>query len=154
MAVRGHARQRWRTSWRTGQNGYRAIRARRRRNVERVRRYLLPLLPEEGDVALDELRRADLRAAQDTLLRGRLAKSTIDGAFSALSALLGDAVDIELIDANPAPRLRVRPTDPGLDPLRGPVQRRAVAPAEIHAFMAHVAVRHRAVCWAPVVTGC
>jgi hypothetical protein len=57
--------------------------------------------------------------------------STIDGAFSALSALMRDAVDIELIDANPAARMRVRPADPRLDPLRGPVTRRAVAPAEI-----------------------
>ena len=102
-------------------------------NSERIRHYLLPLLPEAGDVPLDELRCADLREAQDALLRRRLAKSTIDGAFSALSALLRDAVDIELIDANPAARLRVRPADPRLDPERGPVQRRAVPPAEIRA---------------------
>ena len=88
-------------------------------NRERIRRYLLPLLPEGGELPLDELRRADLRAAQDALLRRRLAKTTIDGAFSALSALLRDAVDIELIDANPAARLRVRPADPRLDPIRG-----------------------------------
>lgn len=116
-------------------------------NIERIRRYLLPLLPGEGDVPLDELRRADLRVAQDALLRRRLAKSTIDGAFSALSALMRDAVDIELIDANPAARMRVRPADPRLDPLRGPVTRRAVSPAEIHAFIAAVVPKHRAVCW-------
>ena len=88
-------------------------------NTERIRHYLLPLLPDEGDVPLDELRRADLREAQDALLRRRLAKSTIDGAFSALSALMRDALDVELIDANPAARLRVRPADPRLDPARG-----------------------------------
>ena len=60
-------------------------------NTERIRHYLLPLLPERGEIPLDELRRADLRDAQDALLRRRLAKSTIDGAFSALSALLRDA---------------------------------------------------------------
>ena len=71
-------------------------------NTERIRHYLLPLLPERGEVPLDELRRADLRDVQDALLRRRLAKSTIDGAFSALSALLRDAVDIELIEVLPA----------------------------------------------------
>ena len=81
-------------------------------NTERIQHYLLPLLPNQGEVPLDEVRRTDLRAAQDTLLRRRLAKSTIDGAFSALSALMRDAMDIELIDANPAARMRVRPADP------------------------------------------
>ena len=123
-------------------------------NLERIRHYLLPLLPDQGEIPLGELRRADLRAAQDALLRRRLAKTTIDGAFSALSAVLGDAVDIELIDANPAARLRVRPADPRLDPIRGPVRRRAVSPAEIHAFMAALPRQYRAVCWTPVLTGC
>jgi integrase len=123
-------------------------------NRERIRRYLLPLLPDGGELPLDELRRADLRAAQDALLRRRLAKTTIDGAFSALSALLRDAVDIELIDANPAARLRVRPADPRLDPIRGEIERRAVPPAEIHAFIAAVPAKHHAVCWAPLLTGC
>lgn len=123
-------------------------------NRERIRRYVLPYLPGGGDLPLNELRRADLREAQDELLRRRLAKSTIDGAFSALSAMLRDAVDIELIDANPAARLRVRPADPRLDPQRGPVQRRAVPPEEIRAFHAHVDPRWRAACWAPVLTGC
>jgi integrase len=123
-------------------------------NTERIRHYLLPLLPDGGHVPLDAIRRADLREAQDALLRRRLAKTTIDGAFSALSALMRDAVDIELIDANPAARIRVRPADPRLDPIRGQVQRRAVPPEEIHAFIAALEPRHRAVCWAPVVTGC
>jgi integrase len=123
-------------------------------NIERIRRYVLPYLPAEGEIALDGLRRADLRAAQDVLLRRGLAKTTIDGAFSALSALLGDALDIELIDANPAARLRVRPADPRLAPIRGQVRRRAVAAAEIHAFIGELAPKHRGVCWTPVLTGC
>ena len=123
-------------------------------NTERIRHYLLPLLPERGEVSLDELRRADLRDVQGALLRRRLAKSTIDGAFSALSAMLRDAVDIELIDANPAARLRVRPADPRLNPKRGPVRRRAVPPEEIRAFMAQVSPSQRGCCWAPVMTGC
>jgi integrase len=123
-------------------------------NLERIRSYLLPLLPGQGNMPLDELRRGDLREVQDALLRRRLAKSTIDGAFSALSALLRDAVDIELIDANPAARLRVRAAYPRLDPKRGPVRRRAVPPAEIHGFMELIGERDRATCWAPVLTGC
>lgn len=87
-------------------------------------------------------------------MRRRSAKTTIDGAFSALSALLRDAVDIELIDANPAARIRVRPADPRLDPIRGQVRRRAVAPAEIRAFVNELKAKHRAVCWAPLLTGC
>ena len=90
----------------------------------------------------------------DAFLRRCLAKTTIDGAFSAFSALLRDAMDIELVDANVAARMRVRPADPRLRPTRGPVQRRSVPPAEIHAFMAAVPPHHRAVCWAPVLTGC
>ena len=120
-------------------------------NTERIRHYLLP---HRGEIPLNELRRADLRDAQDALLRRRLSKSTIDGAFSALSALMRDAVDVELIDANPAARLRVRPADPRLDPKRGPVQRRAVPPDEIRAFMAEVSLEQRGCCWAPVLTGC
>ena len=123
-------------------------------NSERIRHYLLPLLPNEGNVALDAVRRADLRAAQDALLRRRLAKTTIDGAFSALSALMRDAIDIELLDANPAARMRVRPADPRLNPERGPVERRSVPPAEIRAFIAAVPPKYRAVCWAPVLSGC
>jgi hypothetical protein len=42
-------------------------------NAERIRHYLLPLLPDGGQVALDAIRRADLRDAQDVLLRRRLA---------------------------------------------------------------------------------
>lgn len=123
-------------------------------NTERITRYILPLLPDEGEVPLDRVRRADLRAAQDALLRRQLAKSTIDGAFSALSALMRDAMDIELIEANPAARMRVKPADPRLNPTRGPVERRSVTPAEIHAFIGALDARHRAVCWAPVLTGC
>jgi hypothetical protein len=123
-------------------------------NTERIRHYLLPLLPNHGELRLDEVRRADLRAVQDALLRRRLAKSTIDGAFSALSALMRDAIDVELIDANPAARKRVRAADPRLDPKRGPVERRAVPPAEIRAFIAAVKPKYRAACWASLLSGC
>ena len=122
-------------------------------HTEQIRHYLLPLLPGAGEWRCDELRRADLRDVQDALVRRRLAKSTIDGTFSALSALLRDAVDIERIDANPAARLRVRPADPRSTG-SGPVHRRAVPPAEIRAFLAQVSPSRRGCCWAPVMTGC
>ena len=122
-------------------------------NQERLRLYILPHLPQRGDLALGEIRRATLRDVQDRLLRRGLAKETIDGAFSSLSALLSDAVDDELIDANPATRFRVKPGDPRLDPTRPKRERRSIPPAELHAFMHRVPARWRAVCWAPVMTG-
>jgi hypothetical protein len=95
-------------------------------NAERIRSYILPFLPRGGETRLDELRRAELKLVQDALLRQRLSKTTIDGAFSALSALLQDAMDIELVDANVTARMRIRPADPRLDPARGPVERRSI----------------------------
>jgi hypothetical protein len=122
-------------------------------NHERLRLYILPNLPDGGDIALARVRRSMLRDVQDSLLRRGLAKETIDGAFASLSALLSDAVDDELIDANPASRFRVKPGDPRLDPLRPKRVRRSIPPAELHAFMACVPARWRALCWAPVMTG-
>ena len=82
-----------------------------------------------------------------------LAKETIDGAFSAFSAMLRDAVDVELLDANPAHGIRVRPNDPRLNPARAPRGRRAVPPSEVGSFMAAVPGRHQAVCWATFLSG-
>jgi hypothetical protein len=121
-------------------------------NRERLERYILPHLPRGGHEQLGEVRRRTLLAVQDQLLRAGLSKTTIDGAFSALSALLRDAIELEYLDANPAHRLRVRPNDPRLSPLIEPAARRAVPPEEIHAFMTHVRPGYRAVCWTPVLT--
>jgi hypothetical protein len=56
-------------------------------------------VPNGRSTRLDEIRRADLKLVQDALLlRRQLSKTTIDGAFSALSELLRDAMDIELVD--------------------------------------------------------
>jgi integrase len=121
-------------------------------NKERLERYIVPYLPKRGHEPLAEVRRRHLLAVQDELLRRRLAKTTIDGAFSALSALLRDAVELEYLEANPAHSLRVRPNDPRLDPVKEAPGRRAVPPEEIHAFMRHVRPGYRAVCWTPVLT--
>jgi integrase len=116
-------------------------------------RYILPHLPRAGRFPITELRRASLRHVQAELLRSGLAKETIDGAFSALSAMLRDAVDDELLDANPAHGIRVRPNDPRLNPTRTPRERRAVPPDEVGAFIAAVPDRYRAVCWCTFLSG-
>jgi integrase len=122
-------------------------------NVQRIAVYVLPYLPRQGDFPLEELKRAMLREVMAHLLALGLAKSSIDGVFSSLSAMLTDAVDDEVIDANPARAFRVKPNDPRLRPKRPARDRRAVPPAEVGAFMACVPARWRAVCWAPFLTG-
>lgn len=121
-------------------------------NRERLERYILPYLPNRGQEPVGQVRRRHLLGVQDELLRRGLSKTTIDGAFSALSALFRDAVELEYLEANPAQRLRVRPSDPRLVPVKEARGRRAVPPEEIHAFIKHVRPGYRAVCWAPVLT--
>ncbi|MHB1571339.1 MAG: tyrosine-type recombinase/integrase [Solirubrobacteraceae bacterium] len=122
-------------------------------NDERIRRYILPHLPHKGRFPISDLRRAALRNVQAQLLGDRLAKETIDGAFSSLSAMLRDAVDDELLDSNPAHSMRVRVNDPRLAPARPKRDRRAIAAEEVAAFMRAVPEVHRAVCWTPFLTG-
>jgi integrase len=122
-------------------------------NQDRITRYILPHLPRQGRIPITGLRRASLRQVQAQLLNAGLAKETIDGAFSSLSAMLRDAIDDELLDGNPAHGIRVRPNDPRLKPARAPRVRRAIPAAEIGAFMRAVPARHRAVCWTPFLTG-
>jgi integrase len=122
-------------------------------NSERISRYILPYLPRKGRFPITELRRAPLRHVQAELLKSGLAKETIDGAFTAFSAMLRDAVDVELLDGNPAHGIRVRPNDPRLNPARTPRARRAVPPDEVGAFIRAVPPRHLAVCWTTFLTG-
>jgi len=122
-------------------------------NLERLARYVLPYLPREGDMALTELRRSDLRRVQAALLARGLAKETIDGAFGSLSAMLTDAVDEDLLETNPARGFRVRLNDPRLRPQRSRRERRAITPAEVGRFIAAVEPHWQAVCWAPFLTG-
>jgi integrase len=75
------------------------------------------------------------------------------GVGQPLSALLSDAVDDELIDANPATRFRVKPGHPRLDPTKPKCERRSIPPAELHAFMRRLPARWRALCRSPVMTG-
>ena len=76
-------------------------------NVERLERYVLPYLPRQGDFPLEQLKRAMLREVTAERLARGLSKATIDGTFGSLSAMLSDAVDDEILDANPARSDRV-----------------------------------------------
>jgi integrase len=82
-----------------------------------------------------------------------LSKVTIDSVFGTVSAMLSDAVDDEVIEANPARGLRVKPNDPRLRPTKPARDRRAVPPDEVGAFMACLPPRWRPMCWAPFLTG-
>lgn len=122
-------------------------------NLHRMRRYVLPYLPAEGDFPIHTIRRSMLREVQDQLLARGLSKRTVDHAFASLSALLNDAMDDELIDNNPARGFTVRPGDPRLKPTRPQRKRRSVPLDEIQAFMASVKPRHTSVWCAPLLTG-
>jgi hypothetical protein len=121
-------------------------------NQHRVGHYILPHLPKGGRIPLTELNRAMFLDVQVALLKAGLAKSTIDGAFSALSAVLGYAVE-DRIPSNAAHGLRVGSDDPLLEPERETPERRYIPADELAQFYMHVRIQHRAVCLAPVATG-
>jgi integrase len=125
-----------------------------RTNQHRVRHYILPHLPLDGEIPIGEIARAMLHDVQTALLEQGLSKSTIDGAFSSLSAVLGYALKEERIESNPAYGLHVDLDDPLLEPLRQRRERRYIRPEELARFYVHVPKQHRAVCLAPVATGC
>jgi integrase len=123
-------------------------------NKHRIGKYVIPHLPEQGRIPLSDLTRGMLHDVQVALLEAGYAKSTIDGALSALSAVLGYAMDEGRIATNVAYRMRVDPDDPLLDPSREQRERRYIPPDEFARFFAHVKAQHRAVCLAPLATGC
>jgi integrase len=123
-------------------------------NQHRIDKYILPHLPEEGDVPITDLTRGMLYDVQVCLMEAGYAKGTIDGALSSLSAVLGYAMDEQRIEVNVAYRMRVNPDDPLLNPTREPHERRYIPPDEFAAFYRHVKQQHRGVCLAPVATGC
>jgi integrase len=123
-------------------------------NKHRISKYIIPYLPEQGRIPVVDLNRGMLHDVQVALLGAGYAKSTIDGALSALSAVLGYAMDEERIEANVAYRMRVNPDDPLLNPIREQRERRYIPPDEFVRFFAHVKPQHRAVCLAPLATGC
>jgi len=142
---------RWHEIWPTRvRNDKRTIKT----NKYRVSKYIIPHLPEQGRIPVVDLTRGMLHDVQIALLQAGYAKRTIDGALSAFSAVLGYAMDEERIDANVAYRMRVNPDDPLLNPTREQRERRYIPPDEFARFFEHVKPQHRAVCLAPLATGC
>jgi len=72
------------------------------------------VIPEVGTLTLAELRRRDCIELVGTLYKKGLAKNTIKRTIAPLKKALDDAVDAELLAANPATRLEL----PGKAPLR------------------------------------
>jgi integrase len=123
-------------------------------NKHRVSKYIIPHLPEQGRIPVVDLNRGMLHDVQVALLEAGYAKRTIDGALSSLSAVLGYAIDEGRIEANVAYRMRVDPDDPLLNPTREQHERRYIPPEEFARFFEQVKPQHRAVCLAPLATGC
>jgi integrase len=123
-------------------------------NQHRIDKYVLPYLPEGGDIPIIDLTRGMLYDVQVCLMEAGYAKGTIDGALSSTSAVLGYAMDEQRIEVNVAYRMRINPDDPLLNPIREPHERRYIPPDEFAAFYKHVKPQHRGVCLAPVATGC
>jgi integrase len=121
---------------------------------QRISKHIIPHLPEQGRIPVVDLNRGMLHDVQVVLLEAGYAKRTIDGVFSSLSAVLGYAMDEERIEANVAYRMRVDPDDPLLNPIREQRERRYIPPDEFARFFECVKPQHRAVCLAPLVTGC
>lgn len=117
----------------------------------RMAKYVLPYVPEGA--RLEEIDRGTVLGVQDALLACGLAKRTIDNAIGSFSAVLGYALDRQIIQHNPAFRVRVKHEDQRLRPKRRSADRRFVPAEELAAFLASVPARHRAVCAAPALTG-
>jgi integrase len=123
-------------------------------NKHRINKYIIPHLPDKGEIPVVELTRGMLYDVQVALLEAGYAKRTIDGALSSLSAVLGYAKKEERIEVNIAYQMRVDPDDPLLNPTREQRKRRYIPPDEFARFFQHVKPQHRGVCLAPLATGC
>jgi integrase len=123
-------------------------------NKYRISKYVIPHLPQQGRIPVHHLTRGMLHDVQVALLEAGYAKTTIDGALSSLSAVLGYAMDEGRIETNVAYRMRADPDDPLLNPTRQQRERRYVPPDEFARFFKYVKPQHRAVCLAPLATGC
>ena len=123
-------------------------------NEHRINKYIIPYLPDHGRIPVVDLNRGMLHDVQVALMEAGYAKSTIDGALSSLSAVLGYAMDEERIEVNIAYRMTVDPDDPLLNPTKEQHKRRYIRPDEFARFFSYVKPQHRAVCLAPLVTGC
>ena len=123
-------------------------------NTERIRHYLLPLLPD-GATCRWTSSAAPICATCRTRCCGggwprarSTARSRRCRHCCATRSTSSSSTPTRRRGCASGPRTR------DSIPERGPVRRRAVPPAEIHAFMARSSRRIAAVCWAPVLTGC
>jgi hypothetical protein len=89
----------------------------------RIESYIYPHLDGGADTPLTQITRKHLHDIQGALLERGLSKTTIDGAISSLSAVLGYALREHRIEVNPALGARVDPAGEAaacaaLDPAR------------------------------------
>lgn len=87
-------------------------------NRERLERYFIPFLKDQGATPLGEITNPRVLCVQDRLLARRLAKTTIDGAIAAMRALWKDASQLGIVarEPNPAAGVTVNVKDHRLNP--------------------------------------
>lgn len=119
----------------------------------RIKAYVYPHLTGGKDLEIGQITRRHVHDIQKVLLEAGLAKSTIDGAISSLSAVLGYALREHLIAFNPALSSRVDPGDTRLNPTRPRRERRWIPPEEAGRLLDAVEPRHWALVLTPFLTG-
>lgn len=140
----------WMSSWpaRVGRDP-RTVRT----HQDRIEAYVYPHLPAGADTPLRQITRRHLHDIQGALLARGLGKTTIDGAISSLSAVLGYALREHRIEVNPALGARVDPADIRLQPTRDRQERRWVPPDEAGRLLDLVDPRYWALMLTPFLTG-
>ena len=96
------------------------------------RSYARRIVPQLGALRLDELTRARLDAWLNELLRTDPARRSIEQAIATLRAMLSTALEWDLVDSNPALRLRMpktRATDRSVE--------RVLTPEQVEKMLAH-----------------
>ena len=119
----------------------------------RIEAYVYPHLPGGEDRPIETIKRRHVHDIQTALLAKGLSKTTIDGAISSLSAVLGYALREHRIDVNPALGSRVDPADTRLQPTRKRTERRWIPPSEAGQLLEAVAPRHWALVLTPFLSG-
>jgi len=120
---------------------------------DRIQAYVYPNLPGGEDRPLTQITRRHLHDIQGALLERGLSKTTIDGAISSLSAVLGYALREHRIEVNPALGARIDLADTRLQPRRARTDRRWIPPEEAGRLLDAVASRHWALVLTPFLTG-
>lgn len=119
----------------------------------RIEAYIYPHLPGGKERRLTQITRTHLHDIQGALLGRGLSKTTIDGAISSFSAVLGYALREHRIETNPALSARIDPADTRLKPTRKRRERRWVPPEEAGRLLDAVDPRHWALVLTPFLTG-